>query len=93
MQQCVDKIIEIINLWDPIGIFPMAPKDEYEIECKEIYCFLKSNPQIQEAEFCKKINDIFSKSFGADVYNSDVQKTFDISQKILDIIRCNNNIV
>ena len=58
----MDKIIEIINLWDPIGVFPMAPKDEYEIECKEIYCFFeKTIRRYKKQKFCKKINDIFSK--------------------------------
>lgn len=83
----MDKIIEIINLWDPIGLFPMAPKDEYELECKEIYCFLKGNTEVKEEDLCKKINDVFSKSFGADVYNSAIQKkSFEISRKILNVI-------
>ena len=24
-----EKIIDIINLWDPVELFPLCPKDEY----------------------------------------------------------------
>lgn len=64
----MNQIIEIINLWDPIGLFPMAPKDEYETECKEIYHFGESNMEVTEVELSKKINDIFIKGFGVEVY-------------------------
>ena len=30
----MDRIEQIINEWDPIGLFPMAPKDEYVEEEK-----------------------------------------------------------
>lgn len=80
----MDKIVEIINLWDPIGLFPMAPRDEYEIECEEIYFFLKNNIGIKEIELSKKIDDIFRKRFGGDVYSKEAQKKcFDVSRKIL----------
>ena len=68
----MERIIEIINLWDPIGLFPMAPEDEYEIECKEIYYFLKGNRDIKATELSEKINDIFSQSFGEE-YNREAK--------------------
>ncbi len=33
----MEKLLDIINEWDPIGLFPMAPKDEYMNEAKKIY--------------------------------------------------------
>ena len=36
----MEKITEIINEWDPIELFPMAPKDEYIEEVKLIYEYL-----------------------------------------------------
>ena len=32
----MERITQIINDWDPIGFFPMAPKDEYINEIKKI---------------------------------------------------------
>ena len=34
----VEEINVIIDEWDPIGLFPFAPKDEYldESECEEV---------------------------------------------------------
>lgn len=84
----MNQIIEIVNLWDPIGLFPMAPKDEYEAECKEIYRFLENNKKIKEKELAEKINDIFSKRFGVDVYNSKARKKcYDVSREILKAIK------
>jgi hypothetical protein len=83
----MDQIIKIINLWDPIGLFPMAPKDEYEAECREIYFFLVNNNGVSVAELSKKIDEIIMNRFGADVYNSESQKKcFDVSREILDVI-------
>ena len=31
----MERITQIINDWDPIGFFPMAPKDEYINEIKK----------------------------------------------------------
>ena len=33
----MERITQIINDWDPIGFFPMAPKDEYINEIKKVY--------------------------------------------------------
>lgn len=31
-----DKIRDVINHWDPINLFPLSPKDEYEFEILQI---------------------------------------------------------
>lgn len=43
--EIVERITQIINDWDPIGFFPMAPKDEYINEIKKQVNFLK--PMLQ----------------------------------------------
>ena len=30
------EIMNLINTWDPIGLFPHAPEDEYSIEIRKI---------------------------------------------------------
>jgi len=37
----MERITQIINDWDPIGFFPMAPKDEYINEIKKIIAIYK----------------------------------------------------
>lgn len=41
--EIVERITQIINDWDPIGFFPMAPKDEYINEIKKISEFPKAH--------------------------------------------------
>jgi hypothetical protein len=36
-----DTIKEVINKWDPIELFPHAPKNEYDKESAAIYEFIK----------------------------------------------------
>ena len=64
----MEKITEIINEWDTIELFPMAPKDEYIEEVKLIYEYLCATPKIQNLQLAEKINGIFIKRFGCDVY-------------------------
>lgn len=44
----MDRIEQIINEWDPIGLFPMAPKDEYVEEGKKQQNILKNGPILQK---------------------------------------------
>lgn len=32
------KIEKVINDWDPMGLFPHAPEDEYSLEIKLLMC-------------------------------------------------------
>ncbi len=56
-------IRDIINEWDPICLFPMAPENEYEDEIKQIYNLLNGEDlSIERIE--EGIERIFIKSFG-----------------------------
>lgn len=77
------KITEIINLWDPIGLFPMAPRNEYVDEIKKIYEFIISNPNICVYELAEKINSIFAETFGLDVYNQDIKQCILVAEEVL----------
>lgn len=66
-------IRDIINEWDPICLFPMAPEDEYDDEIVEIYNLLnEADFSIEEVE--ESIERIFTKSFGKDVFCSFASK-------------------
>lgn len=51
----MEKIIEIINDWDPIEVFPMAPKDEYIVEIELIYNYICSVDKLQSEQLAKKL--------------------------------------
>ena len=54
----MDRIEQIINEWDPIGLFPMAPKDEYVEEGKKIVEYIEKWPNITEKKLADRINKI-----------------------------------
>lgn len=60
-------IKKIINEWDPICLFPMAPEDEYEKEIAEIHNLLtKEKLSLERIE--EGIEEIFIKAFGEDLF-------------------------
>lgn len=79
----MDNIRKIINTWDPIGLFPMAPKDEYAGEIKKIYDIICSNHEQDIQLLANAINDMFIKSFGEDVYHSDMEKCMQIAESLV----------
>ena len=83
----MEKLTQIINNWDPIGFFPMAPKDEYSDEIQLIYQYLCDNHNIDVEDLSKKIDEIFVKKFGDDIYWEDIEKCRDIAKQILTSIK------
>lgn len=79
----MEKITEIINDWDPIGLFPMAPKDEYVNEIKKIYEYVYSNQNLQTKALGEEINKIFLKTFGADIYDENLEQCILVAERIL----------
>lgn len=80
----MDKILLVVNEWDPIGFFPMAPKDEYINEIKKIYEYLNVSQYITEEKLAKKINEIFLMSFGSDVYVEDTEECLRVAKDIIN---------
>ena len=83
----MERITQIINDWDPIGFFPMAPKDEYYNEIKKISEFVYSNCNLQVQPLAQEINKIFSETFGTDVYDEDLEQCAVIAKRILNVER------
>ena len=82
----MNNITEIINKWDPIGFFPMAPKDEYINEINKIYKYILSNQVTEVDSLAITINDIFLESFGENVYEQDMEQCMAVASKILSEI-------
>lgn len=79
----MNRILQIVNEWDPIDLFPMAPKDEYIEEIKKIYEYLNVCQSVTEEKLAEKINDIFTRAFGSDVYAGDVDGCLRVAKDII----------
>ncbi|EFS03054.1 conserved hypothetical protein [Listeria seeligeri FSL S4-171] len=78
-----DKVEKIINEWDPIDLFPVAPKDEYNQEIKKIVNVLKDKSLLNEENLANTLKLIFVESFGEDLFFRDNE--LDIAKKLLNI--------
>lgn len=78
-----DKVEKIINEWDPIDLFPLAPKDEYSQEIKKIVNILKDKSSLNEEKLANALKMIFVESFGEDMFFRDNES--DITRKLLNI--------
>ena len=78
----MEKVVEeIINNWDPIDLFPYSPKDEYKNEIALIIAVLKETKDISDVAL--KIQKIFIKSFGDDVFKRDINECVSIAESIV----------
>ncbi|BCN29446.1 DUF1871 family protein [Anaeromicropila herbilytica] len=80
-----EGIAQIVNKWDPIDLFPMAPKDEYSREIQLIKNIIKDNIQITEEELALEICQVFSKRFGSDVFTYKIEDCLQIADLILKL--------
>ncbi|MCM1257746.1 MAG: DUF1871 family protein [Roseburia sp.] len=79
----LENITEIINEWDPIGLFPLAPEDEYECEIKKIYDDMHFDLNLTIDILAKKINEVFLQTFDEDVYIENMEQCKLAAKKIL----------
>ncbi len=77
-------IKEIVDEWDPVGLLiTHAPKDEYDGESKKVFNKLRDLTTVSVEELSRIIYDVFVKSFGDDVFISDLSACKEIAGKIL----------
>lgn len=82
-REMLKKIMGIVNEWDPIGFFPLAPEDEYVEEVKTIHDYMRYNQNLKLDILAGKINEIFLEAFGADVYNGNIEQCMSVAKQIL----------
>ena len=82
----MNEIMKIINEWDPISFFPMAPKDEYINEITKIYNLMISERGIQPERLAQAINEIFIATFGNDVYEENIVECRELANKLVKIV-------
>lgn len=78
----MNRIMEIINEWDPMGLFPLAPEDEYDFEVNDIEKVISENPKISKEELAQNIDEIFLRWFNG-IYESDLESCRKVAEKIL----------
>ena len=80
----IEIIKSIINCWDPIGLFATnVPEDEYDVEINEIKRILHSTKD--EFELGYKIYNIFTDSFGNDIFNKDLSECVYVAKKVFKL--------
>lgn len=80
------RVKQVINKWDPIDLFPMAPEDEYIKEIEIIENIIRKNKQISQEELAFEIHRIFSNRFGSDVFTRKNDECVKIACKILELV-------
>jgi len=75
---------EIINHWDPIELLPYAPKDEYEMEITNIVEILAETQDT--FALASEIKQIFTKSFGDDLFSRSMDECVAIAASIIKLI-------
>ncbi|EBB5867181.1 DUF1871 family protein [Listeria monocytogenes] len=78
-----EKVEKIINDWDPIELFPLAPKDEYSQEINKIIRIVIENPNIDTNLLATGIKKFFIDSFGEKLIFKNNED--EIAEKILAI--------
>lgn len=76
-----EKIKEIINKWDPIGLMAHAPSDEYKKEINEILYCCQNYSDVRT--IAKNIKEIFTEQFGH-FFDKTYEDCFIIANKILN---------
>ena len=75
------KINEIIDRWDPMGLFPFAPKDEYTDESMLIEKALAKT--IDARLLGEEIQRIFINSFGKEDFVKSIDECVEIARLII----------
>ena len=80
----VEEINVIIDEWDPIGLFPFAPKDEYLDESQEICNEYKNG--MGTKELAHVIYQVFLNSFVLNTFTKPISECEEVAEKIVKSI-------
>ena len=79
----IEKIEKVINEWDPLELFPFAPKDEYILEIQELSAIIESKKICSVDILGQEIYDLFLRTLGEEIFNGSLEKCTEIAKKIL----------
>jgi hypothetical protein len=75
-------VTQIINQWDPIGLFPGAPTDEYSSEIDQICSKIANAKDFQILAI--EIHDTFTKAFGSEIFIGNLHQCEIVAKAILE---------
>ena len=73
------KILNVINRWDPLELFPIAPEDEYCEEIKKIQKYIENSNELSTEKLAVKINEIF----GEDDFSKSLEECRAVANQML----------
>ena len=77
----MDVITKIVNEWDPMELLSFSPKDEYYIEIEMIKD--KFNKKVSIEDLSTIIIQVFTETFGEDIFREKKAECYMIAEKIL----------
>ncbi len=86
MNDNMEAVIKtVLDVWDPLMLFPLAPDDEYNRETEKIIKYI-NHSEIAVENLSEYIYDVYKSSFGShfDYLNSDC---IWIARKIMNILK------
>jgi hypothetical protein len=75
----MDKVIKIINEWNPVEIYPLL-EDEYYTQSLKIFEVAKKSYSVED--LTKEIFDVFKQSFGKE-FNRSIDECEMIAKEIM----------
>lgn len=81
------SVKKIIDAWDPLNLFPMAPPDEYESEIRSICERIEAHPSWRESDDIEHLAKFIGDRCDGDFRHYDWAKYMEITQKIIDAIQ------
>lgn len=77
----LEKVKAVIDVWDPIGLYDITPKDEYASEAKEIYSYLQTCTDVYTVAVV--VYMVFLEAFGTDVFKKSIDDCITIAEKLV----------
>ena len=78
----IEKIEEIINEWDPVGLLSYGPEDDYSIEAEKIVDRISSAENTEVNTIAEILSDVFITAFGDDVFMRSIDDCIPVAEKI-----------
>jgi len=76
-----EKVKAIIDVWDPVELYDITPKDEYASEAKEIYSYLQTCTDV--CSVAVVVYTVFTEAFGDDVFQKSIEECTVIARKLI----------
>lgn len=81
MNITVDIIEKALIEWDPIGLFPFAPKNEYRDESVSIYKTIGQSSDV--VKVAEAVHSVFLKSFGKNTFSMSIDECMGVAESIV----------